>query len=151
MLGDEQPRGPKKYTTDGYSDRSTPLDRSSPGDESREAELLQTRKQALLEMVAAPPSQKTTAVEKAASATAAAETDADAPESPPIVSKDENTESTPRRRMRLDLGAGRRMLFGALGLRNPKTKADEDKIRVDLMKGGPTTRQPQNSAMLLAG
>jgi hypothetical protein len=40
-----------------------------------------------------------------------------------------------RRRSTLDVGAGRRMLFGALGLRNPKTKADEEKIRTDLMKG----------------
>ncbi len=39
------------------------------------------------------------------------------------------------KKMRLDLGAGRRMLFGALGLRNPKTKEDEDKIRADMMKG----------------
>ncbi|KAL2758375.1 hypothetical protein ACRALDRAFT_1061574 [Sodiomyces alcalophilus JCM 7366] len=32
------------------------------------------------------------------------------------------------------MGAGRRMLFGALGLRNPKSKAEEDKLRKDLMK-----------------
>ncbi|RKU49504.1 hypothetical protein DL546_008545 [Coniochaeta pulveracea] len=39
------------------------------------------------------------------------------------------------RRPTLDVGAGRRMLFASLGLRNPKTKADEDKIRAGLMKG----------------
>lgn len=38
-------------------------------------------------------------------------------------------------RMRLDVNAGRRMLFSSLGYRNPKTKEDEDKIRADLMKG----------------
>ncbi|KAH8911784.1 hypothetical protein BR93DRAFT_14295 [Coniochaeta sp. PMI_546] len=44
-------------------------------------------------------------------------------------------ESASQRRSKLDVGAGRRMLFASLGLRNPKTKADEDKIRGDLMKG----------------
>lgn len=39
-----------------------------------------------------------------------------------------------QRKSKLDLGAGRRMLFGSLGLKNPKTKADEDKIRDSLMK-----------------
>jgi hypothetical protein len=43
-------------------------------------------------------------------------------------------DDTPRRRMRMDMGAGRRMLFGALGLKNPKTKADEEKLKKDLMK-----------------
>lgn len=43
-------------------------------------------------------------------------------------------EEAPRRRMRMDLGAGRRLLFGALGLKTPKTKADEEKLKGDLMK-----------------
>lgn len=43
------------------------------------------------------------------------------------------TESA-RKRMRVDMGAGRRMLFGALGLKTPKSKADEEKLRTDLMK-----------------
>ncbi|KAM0135121.1 hypothetical protein ACHAP3_005212 [Botrytis cinerea] len=38
------------------------------------------------------------------------------------------------RRAKLDVGAGRRLLFGALGMKNPKTKKDEDKLRNDLMK-----------------
>jgi hypothetical protein len=42
--------------------------------------------------------------------------------------------STSQHRLRLDVAAGRRMLFGALGVRPPKTKADEDKIRTNLMK-----------------
>ncbi|KAK3935584.1 hypothetical protein QBC46DRAFT_397159 [Diplogelasinospora grovesii] len=45
------------------------------------------------------------------------------------------TEASSRRRTKADVGAARRVLFGALGLRNPKTKADEDKIRSDLMRG----------------
>ncbi|CAD6440333.1 a9183607-2d8d-453d-ae66-0c1c654ffbad [Sclerotinia trifoliorum] len=38
------------------------------------------------------------------------------------------------RRSKLDVGAGRRLLFGALGMKNPKTKKDEDKLRSELMK-----------------
>ncbi|QSZ33233.1 hypothetical protein DSL72_002821 [Monilinia vaccinii-corymbosi] len=39
------------------------------------------------------------------------------------------------RQAKLDVGAGRRLLFGALGMKNPKTKKDEDELRNDLMKG----------------
>ncbi|APA07561.1 hypothetical protein SS1G_00933 [Sclerotinia sclerotiorum 1980 UF-70] len=54
----------------------------------------------------------------------------------------ENSNPTPTsadqpaasRRSKLDVGAGRRLLFGALGMKNPKTKKDEDKLRSDLMK-----------------
>ncbi|PHH72440.1 hypothetical protein CDD80_4543 [Ophiocordyceps camponoti-rufipedis] len=35
---------------------------------------------------------------------------------------------------RIDVGAGRRLVFGALGLRAPKTKADEENIKQALMK-----------------
>jgi hypothetical protein len=38
------------------------------------------------------------------------------------------------RRAQLDVSASRRMLFGALGIKNPKTKQDEEKLRKDLMK-----------------
>ncbi|WQF88256.1 hypothetical protein CDEST_13270 [Colletotrichum destructivum] len=44
-------------------------------------------------------------------------------------------EATARRRMKPNIGATRRILMGSLGLKNPKTKADEDRIREDLMKG----------------
>ncbi|KAH6707060.1 hypothetical protein EV126DRAFT_410706 [Verticillium dahliae] len=44
------------------------------------------------------------------------------------------TSSAASRRTKLNVDAGRRMLFGALGLRNPKTKADEEKLRTKLMK-----------------
>lgn len=58
----------------------------------------------------------------------------------PLVSSTEikAAESTPApsepRRRKLDLGAGRRMLFGSLGIRNPKSREDEEKLRNDLMK-----------------
>ncbi|KAI1336695.1 hypothetical protein F5Y15DRAFT_393765 [Xylariaceae sp. FL0016] len=42
--------------------------------------------------------------------------------------------SSDQKRRCVDLGAGRRMLFGALGLRNPKTKEDEDALKTKLMK-----------------
>ncbi|RYP10163.1 hypothetical protein DL765_008196 [Monosporascus sp. GIB2] len=51
------------------------------------------------------------------------------------------SEATPvqsdasQKRRRLDVGAGRRLLFGALGLRNPKGKDDADKVRAKLMEG----------------
>ncbi|RYP09599.1 hypothetical protein DL764_001203 [Monosporascus ibericus] len=44
------------------------------------------------------------------------------------------SDSSPKRR-RLDVGAGRRLLFGALGLHNPKGKDDADKVRAKLMEG----------------
>ncbi|KAK1756688.1 hypothetical protein QBC47DRAFT_377443 [Echria macrotheca] len=43
-------------------------------------------------------------------------------------------ESSSQRKSKLDVAAGRRMLFGALGLKNPKSKADEENIRSNLMK-----------------
>ncbi|KAG5971433.1 hypothetical protein E4U58_007580 [Claviceps cyperi] len=45
-----------------------------------------------------------------------------------------SAETSVQRRTRVDMGAGRRMLFGALGLKNPKTKADEERIKQGLMK-----------------
>ncbi|KAF8854156.1 hypothetical protein BDZ45DRAFT_747814 [Acephala macrosclerotiorum] len=38
------------------------------------------------------------------------------------------------RRSKIDIGAGRRLLFGALGMKAPRTKKDEEKLRTDLMK-----------------
>ncbi|KAG6005974.1 hypothetical protein E4U21_007467 [Claviceps maximensis] len=44
-------------------------------------------------------------------------------------------QTSAQRRARVDMGAGRRMLFGALGLKNPKSKEDEECIRQELLKG----------------
>jgi hypothetical protein len=46
----------------------------------------------------------------------------------------ESANSSTRPRSRLNLGAGRRLLFGALGIKTPKSKSDEEKVRSDLMK-----------------
>ena len=43
-------------------------------------------------------------------------------------------DSVDVRRSRVDMGAGRRLLFGALGLKAPKSKADEDRLKESLMK-----------------
>ncbi|KAI1394423.1 uncharacterized protein F4822DRAFT_47352 [Hypoxylon trugodes] len=55
---------------------------------------------------------------------------------PTETSMGEDTQSpaSDQKRRRVDVGAGRRLLFGALGLRNPKSKEDEDDLRAKLMK-----------------
>ena len=64
-----------------------------------------------------------------------AATDISAPSKPTTPSAESaKSNPAPARRAKLDVGAGRRLLFGALGLKNPKTKKDEDKLRNDLMK-----------------
>ncbi|KAI1466236.1 uncharacterized protein F4812DRAFT_100810 [Daldinia caldariorum] len=45
-----------------------------------------------------------------------------------------NSSGSVQKKARLDIGAGRRLVFGALGLRNPRTKADENELRAKLMK-----------------
>lgn len=56
-------------------------------------------------------------------------------ESPPSMSEP--------RRSRLDLSSTKRMLFGSLGLRTPKTKEDETKMREQLMKNSKPMRNPR--------
>ncbi|KAF5252156.1 hypothetical protein FANTH_2712 [Fusarium anthophilum] len=51
-----------------------------------------------------------------------------------------------QRRHKVDMGAGRRLLLGALGLKNPKTKADEDKLRHSLMKSVKPLQNPRVQA-----
>ncbi|KAH8200968.1 hypothetical protein TruAng_004827 [Truncatella angustata] len=50
------------------------------------------------------------------------------------VAEETDSPSSTQKRRKLDLGANRRLIFGALGLRNPKSKDDEDKLRNKLMK-----------------
>ncbi|KAI0480005.1 hypothetical protein F4859DRAFT_456434 [Xylaria cf. heliscus] len=45
---------------------------------------------------------------------------------------DREEPSSNEKRRRIDLGAGRRLVFGALGLRNPKNKDDEARVRDNL-------------------
>lgn len=57
-------------------------------------------------------------------------------------SEPKSAESAPRR-LKMDLGAGRRLLLGALGLKNPKTKADEEKLRAETMKNVKPLQNPR--------
>ncbi|KAI0095406.1 hypothetical protein F4814DRAFT_187729 [Daldinia grandis] len=50
------------------------------------------------------------------------------------VDEDANLSASVQKKLRVDIDAGRRLLFGALGLRNPKTKEDEDKLRDKLTR-----------------
>ncbi|KAF5000475.1 hypothetical protein FGRMN_1806 [Fusarium graminum] len=114
---------------------------------SDEAEFL-ARKRALLSVVSdeneyAPNSPKDTPatetrpmiVEVEIEETPAATTSQD-------VAPTEDSAST-QRRHKVDMGAGRRLVFGALGLKNPKSKADEDKLRDTLMKDVKPLRNPR--------
>ncbi len=51
-----------------------------------------------------------------------------------------------RKRARLDIDSSRRLLFGSLGVRNPKTKADEEKTRAKLMSVAKPRRTEKASA-----
>ncbi|KAI1408015.1 hypothetical protein F5Y13DRAFT_205097 [Hypoxylon sp. FL1857] len=50
------------------------------------------------------------------------------------ISEENQLSSSAQKRRRIDVDAGRRLLFGALGLRNPKTNEDADELRVKFMK-----------------
>lgn len=82
-----------------------------------------------------PPAESTKriAIEKPEKA-APKEADVSPQAVPPTPVESGDNTTPPSRRARLDLGAGRRLLFGALGFKNPKTKTDEQKLREDLMK-----------------
>ncbi|TPX06691.1 uncharacterized protein E0L32_002187 [Thyridium curvatum] len=128
----------KKLGLDGVPQGNAPVNVSKDVDDAD----FQARKAALLASLGEAGKEPIQA-EQVADAPKADEPpapSADAPSNTPKVAEEgmsidkADDADTPRRRMRLDVGAGRRMLFGALGLRNPKSKADEDKLRSDLMK-----------------
>ncbi|RSL97180.1 hypothetical protein CEP52_011051 [Fusarium oligoseptatum] len=116
----------------------TPSQSSVNGDVNEEAELL-ARKRALLSVVSddhedqAAASSTEMVVDHANGTEAAALVDeTPAPAAEEAVSSTEPKASS--RRLKVDMGAGRRLLLGALGLKNPKSKAEEDKLRKNLMK-----------------
>ncbi|KAL8915804.1 MAG: hypothetical protein Q9172_006654 [Xanthocarpia lactea] len=55
---------------------------------------------------------------------------------------DEDVAGAAKPRMRLDMDSSRRLLFGALGHRAPKTKADEVKLQEKMMKDAQTPKKP---------
>ncbi|KAH7358727.1 hypothetical protein B0T11DRAFT_285054 [Plectosphaerella cucumerina] len=119
---------------------------------------LQLRKQALLDLMHVDTPEKPESGKKAKSAAGASaptpyapgnfpasldETVHDKPEeiaeetvgdAAKSTSEDASTSPTVQRRLKLNVDAGRRILFGALGFTNPKTKAAEEKVRDKLMK-----------------
>ncbi|KHN94865.1 uncharacterized protein MAM_07284 [Metarhizium album ARSEF 1941] len=101
----------------------------TPTPSPEDAELL-ARKEALLGAL----SENTIPVETASEPTLAnGEVTTQTPDKPHNVASPTSKDSSGRR-ARVDMGAGRRMLFGALGLKTPKSKADEERIREGLMK-----------------
>ena len=73
-------------------------------------------------------------------AQAATRTPATEPQAKP---KESLSSMSEPRRSRLDLSSTKRMLFGSLGLRTPKTKEDETKMREQLMKDSKPMRNPR--------
>ena len=102
------------------------------------AELLR-RKQALLESIGAEKSSPASANPLKRKASDIEETPARGPDCDGTLATAKTngtaeSEAAATRKLRLDLGAGRRLLFGALGVRNPKTREEEDKVRDALAK-----------------
>lgn len=62
---------------------------------------------------------------------------------PASTDKGLTSSASAKKKSKVDMDAGRRLLFGALGLKNPKTKADEDNIRNELMKGVRKVKEPK--------
>ncbi|RCI13138.1 hypothetical protein L249_1136 [Ophiocordyceps polyrhachis-furcata BCC 54312] len=87
--------------------------------------LLENHKQQLLRSIAPPRSAEEDAASEA------------------LLEVDAGEIAPDKRRSRVDNGAGRRLLFGALGLKAPKTKAEEDEIKQILMKGVRPLQNPR--------
>lgn len=62
-----------------------------------------------------------------------------------IVPPDSTSPQSSKRRAKLDLASSRRLLFGSLGLRAPKTKEDESNLRDQLAKGVRLPKENQGS------
>ncbi|KAL8986308.1 MAG: hypothetical protein Q9205_000194 [Flavoplaca limonia] len=58
----------------------------------------------------------------------------------PLINEDTTVAAKPR--MRLDIDSSRRLLFGALGHRTPKSKEDEAKLQEKIRKDAHTPRKP---------
>lgn len=61
------------------------------------------------------------------------------PAQPSAAEDEECHKTTPRKRAKLDLESSRRLVFGSLGLKTPKTAAAEQEIREKLAKQGRTS------------
>ncbi|KAF5555397.1 SRP40-suppressor of mutant AC40 of RNA polymerase I III [Fusarium mexicanum] len=122
------------------------------GTASEEAELL-ARKRALLSAVSDEQEDEPSLPKDAPNKeTRPMIVEVEVEEQPPAVTTSQDVapveeEPVPaQRRHKVDMGAGRRLLLGALGLKNPKTKADEDKLRDNLMKNVKPLQNPRVQA-----
>ncbi|KAF5486887.1 hypothetical protein CGCS363_v013736 [Colletotrichum siamense] len=96
---------------------------------------LLARKKALLEAFVSDAPEESQSQEKSPEIPDSAPQDSSQVEHAEASQSPSTQEESAQRRMKPNVGAARRMLMGSLGLKNPKTKADEDKIRQELMKG----------------
>ena len=95
-------------------------------------DLFETRKQELLEQLVPREAESVTGLDPSNISGRAA--------APPLAALNEEIhKATPVKRARLDLDSSRRMLFGSLGLKTPKTPAEEQDLREKLSKQGRTT------------
>ncbi|KAF5973849.1 hypothetical protein FBULB1_8080 [Fusarium bulbicola] len=122
------------------------------GTASEEAELL-ARKRALLSAVSDEQEDEPSLLKDAPNKeTRPMIVEVEVEEQPPAATTSQDVapveeEPVPaQRRHKVDMGAGRRLLLGALGLKNPKTKADEDKLRYSLMKSVKPLQNPRVQA-----
>ncbi|OBT79518.1 hypothetical protein VF21_01252 [Pseudogymnoascus sp. 05NY08] len=69
---------------------------------------------------------------------------------PASTDKDLTSSASAKKKSKVDVDAGRRLLFGALGIKNPKTKADEENIRNKLMKDVRKVKEPEPEVPVVA-
>ncbi|KAI1294360.1 hypothetical protein F5Y03DRAFT_399660 [Xylaria venustula] len=140
---------PVDVTNANAMDHIPVKDGRNPGVGDDATALFEARRKALLEAIAAGgievgPSGETTIDESFAEAdrtkrkrtegsTNSQQDENEALTQTPTKSPSDNqAESANQKKRRIDIGAGRRLVFGALGVRNPKNKEDEDKLRDQL-------------------
>ncbi|KAI9682163.1 MAG: hypothetical protein M1817_000217 [Caeruleum heppii] len=70
------------------------------------------------------------------------------PEKPADAAQESTPTPPSRPRKRVDVASSRRMVFGSLGLKTPKTKADEDKLRDELKKQARPAPTPRTNIHL---
>ncbi|KAL2351484.1 hypothetical protein BJ546DRAFT_852521 [Cryomyces antarcticus] len=64
----------------------------------------------------------------------------------PLLGRTDENEARKKRRMKLDVAGSRRLLFGSLGLRTPKTHEDAEKLRSKLMEQAKSKKNPTTTA-----
>ncbi|KAL0942919.1 uncharacterized protein CTRU02_200805 [Colletotrichum truncatum] len=143
----------KQMTSQGRSTpgQSSATSQTSAVDAHDEQAALLARKKALLDAIISDAPAESQGQEASTEITGSTQDSAQAQSNSPQTSTTQG-DASGQRRMKPNVGAARRMLMGSLGLKNPKTKADEEKIKQDLMKGvRPHTNARLEEANLQAG